>query len=444
VDRTAFGFALLVAAVSSVFFGMAPAVQASRVQLVEGLRQSGKGAGRGSRGGWARNAFVVAEIALAVVLVVGAALLARSLVALTTVDMGFSRERMLVVRTVVPIRSMQDAPRATAFYRDLLPELRAVPGVEAAAGVTSLPTAVRSDGSYFVEGGPTREQLGLNAPGAILNVVTPDYFRTLQIPLKTGRDFTDADRRDAPFVAIVNEALVRTTFPNVDPIGWRIQCGLDSREFMTIVGVAADVRTWGPARTAEPEIYMPYEQHAGPASALTLVARTHAADPLALSETMQRKIRERNPDVPVKMETMETTLETATATPRFRTVLLVVFAAVALLLAMAGVYGVMAYAVSQRVSEIGIRMALGAAPGDVLRMVVGQGAKLAGAGLVLGIVLALGAARLLEGLLFGVTARDPVILSAVVVLVASSALGACYIPGRRALRVEPMTALRAE
>ena len=444
VDRTALGFALLVAAVSSVLFGMAPAVQVSRVQLVEGLRQSGKGAGPGARGGWARNAFVVAEIALAVVLVVGAALLARSLVALTTVDMGFSRDRMLVMRTVVPIRSMQDAPRATAFYRDLLPELRAVPGVEAVAGVTSLPTAVRSDGSYFVEGGPTREQLGLNAPGAILNVVTPDYFRTLRIPLKTGRDFTDLDRRDAPFVAIVNEALVRTTFPNEDPIGRRIQCGLDSPEFMTIVGVAADVRTWGPARPAEPEIYMPYEQHPGPASSLTLVARTRAADPLALTEAMRQEIGQRNPDVPVKMETMEMALETATATPRFRTVLLVVFAAVALLLAVAGVYGVMAYAVSQRVSEIGVRVALGAAPGDILRMIVGQGATLAGAGLVLGIALALGAARLLEGLLFGVTARDPLILASVVALVASAALVACYIPGRRALRIEPMVALRAE
>jgi predicted permease len=358
--------------------------------------------------------------------------------------MGFSQDRMLVMRTVVPIRSLQDAPRAAAFYRDLLPSLRAVPGVAAAAGVMSLPTAVRSDGSYFIEGGATREQLGLSAPNAILNVITSDYFRTMQIPLRAGRDFVDGDRHDAPFVAIVNEALARMSFPNQNPIGRRIQCGLDSPEFMTIIGVAADVRTWGPARPVEPEIYMPYQQHPGPGSALTLVARTHAPNPLALSETMQRTIREQNPDVPVKMETMEMTLETARATPRFRTVLLVLFAVIALLLAVAGVHGVMAYTVAQRVSEIGVRVALGATPGDVLRLIVGQGASLAAVGLVIGVALALGTSRLLEGLLFGVTASDPTILGGVVVLVAVAAIGACYVPARRALRIEPTVALRAE
>jgi predicted permease len=444
VDGVALGFALLISVASSILFGMAPAVQVSRVHLAEGLRQGGKGSALGARGSWSRNAFVVAEVALAVVLVVAAGLLGRSLAALAAVDMGFVPEQLLVLRTAVPVPTFDDAPRATAFYRDLLPDLRAVPGVISVAGVTSLPTVVRSNGGYWLEGGPGPEQQGMRSPQAIFNVVTPDYFRTMRIPLKVGRDFNDGDRRDARFVAIVNEALVRTAFPNENPIGRRIQTGLDSPEFMTIVGVVSDVRTHGPARPVQPEIYMAYEQHPGPATALNIVARTQVADPLTLTETMRRKIRDRNPDVPVKAETMEMTLETASATPRFRTFLLVVFAGVALLLAVAGVYGVMAYTVSQRVPEIGVRVALGASPADILKMIVGQGAKLAAVGLILGIALAVAASRLLEGLLFGVTGRDPAILGAVTLLVATAALGSCYIPGRRALRVEPMIALRSE
>jgi putative ABC transport system permease protein len=444
VDTTALGFALAISLASSVFFGLAPALQVSRVQLIEGLRQGGKGSALGARGGWARNAFVVAEIALAVVLVVGAALLGRSLVALAEVDLGFSAERLLVVRTSVPVSGMEDSPRATAFYRDVLPELRAIPGVTAVGAVTSLPTAVRSNGGYWIEGGPGPNDTGVRAPQAIFNVVTPEYFRAMRISLKSGRDFSDGDRRDAPFVVIVNEALVREAFPGIDPIGRRIQCGLDTLEFMTIVGVVADVRTRGPARPVQPEIYMPYEQHPAPASAMTIVARTAVEDPLAVAETMRRKIRERNPDVPAAAQTMEMTLETASATPRFRTFLLALFAAAALLLALSGVYGVMAYTVSRRIPEIGLRVALGAAPGDILRMIVGQGAKLAGIGLVIGVMLALAASRVIEGLLFGVTARDPVIFAAVAVLTAAAALGACYVPGRRAVRVEPMIALRSE
>jgi predicted permease len=396
------------------------------------------------RGGWARNAFVVAEVALAVVLVFGAALLGRSLMALASVEMGFSPERLLVVRTAVPVRSFEEAARATAFYRDLLGDLRALPGVTAIGGVTSLPTSVRSNGGYAIEGQGDVRQTGIRSPQAIFNVVTPDYFRAMRVPFKSGRDFSDGDRREAPLVAIVNESLARASFQNENPIGRRIQCGLDTLDFMTIVGVVADVRTAGPSRPAQPEIYMPYEQHPGPATAMNLVARTETPDPLALSETISRKIRERNPDVPARASSMEGTLENAAATPRFRTFLLVVFAAVALLLAIAGVYGVMAYTVSQRVPELGVRIALGAAPADIMQLIVGQGLRLGAAGLVIGLALALLAGRVLQGLLFGVTARDPLILGLVTAGVAVATLFACYFPGRRAVRVDPMQALRAE
>lgn len=445
VDLNALGFAIVLALLASCLFGLAPALQASRVQLVDGLRQGGKGSSIGARGGWARGAFVVAEVALAVLLVVAAGLLARSLAAIAAVDMGFSPERLLVLRTSVPIRSAEEAPRATAFYRDLLPQIRALPGVSSAAGVTSLPTQVASNGGYWLEGGPTFQQLGIaKSPQAVFNVVTPDYFRTMGIPMRTGRDFTDADTRDATRVAIINETLARTSFAGADPIGRRIQCGLDSLDFMTIVAVVGDVRMWGPQRPAQAEIFMPYEQHPGPASSLNLIARTDLPDPLILADTARRTISQRNPDVPTRASTMEATLETASATPRFQTFLLVVFAAVALLLALAGVYGVMAYSVSQRVPELGVRIALGATPENIRRLVFAQGAKLAGTGLAIGIGLALASGRLLRGFLFGVTPADPRVLAFVAVTVALATLAACYVPVRRAVRVDPMVALRAE
>ncbi len=444
VDLTALGFAVVIALMASIVFGLAPALQASRIELVDGLRQGGKGSSVGARRGWARHAFVIAEIALAVVLVMGAALLARSLAMLAAVDLGFAPEHLLVLSTSVPAKNVEQARHATAFYRDLLPQLRALPGVASAGGAMGAPPEPRSNGGYWIEGGPGPSDTGVQAPNAIFNVITPDYFRTMRIPLKEGRDIRDSDTQDAPFVAVINESLARAAFPDRSPIGRRIQCGLDSLQFMTIVGIAADVRTSGPALPPQPEIYMAYEQHPGPSTDLTLVVRTATADPLALADTIRRKITERNPDVPMKVATMEATLDTATAAPRFQTFLLVVFGAVALVLALAGVYGVMAYSVSQRVPELGVRIALGATPGDISGLIFGAAAKLAVAGLAIGLVLALTFGRLLQSMLFGVTPRDPLILVLVTTTVALATFAACYVPVRRAVRVDPMDALRAE
>jgi putative ABC transport system permease protein len=443
VDVTALAFALGIGLVASFLFGLAPALHISRVQLVDGLRQGGKGSSVGARGGWARSAFVVAEVALAVVLVVGAGLLGKSLAALTSVDMGFDPDRLVVLSTNVPLPSLKDAPRATAFYRDLLADLRTMPGLEQVSAARSIPTQLSSSGAYFVEGVPRPETLS-TAPTAVFNVTAPGYFETVRVPVRRGRDFSENDRMGAPFVAIINEALARAAFGDTDPLGRRIQCGLDTLEFMTIVGVVADVRTRGPATPAEPEIYMPYEQHPMPSTALTIVARTQADDPMTVVEGIRRRIASMNPDVPVRATTMEGTLETATAGARFNTTLLIVFATVALLLAIAGVYGVMAYTVNQRVPELGVRIALGASSESIMRLVLGQGAKLALAGLAIGVGLALVSGRFLENMLFGVTARDPLILVGVTAVIAVATLAACYIPGRRAVRVDPMIALRAE
>jgi putative ABC transport system permease protein len=444
VDVSALGFALLISLAASFVFGLAPAWHVSRVDLADGLRQTGKGSALGVRSGWARKAFVVSEIALAVALVMGAGLLGRSLLALAAVDMGFQNDRLVVLRTTVPVSGGEQFARAIEVYRNTLQELRNIPGVVAAGGVTSLPTLVRSNGGYWIQGGPGPEVLGMKSPQALFNVVTPDYFRALQVPMVRGRDFNDGDRIDAPFVAIINEQLAKDAFPDVDPIGRTIRAGLDSLEPMTIVGIVKDVRTRGPNRPIQAELFMPYEQHQGPASSLNLVMRTDAADPLAVGATAARQIRNRYPDVSVRVETMETTMAGATATPRFRTVLLVVFAVVALLLAIAGVYGVMAYTVNQRVPEIGLRVALGASPGDVIGLVLREGAVLVAIGLVIGAALSYAGAQFISGLLFGVSARDPLVFVTVSVLVAVAALGACLVPGRRALKVDPLLALRAE
>ena len=442
IDINALSFALGISLAASVIFGLAPAWHVSRVDLADGLRQGGKGSALGMRGGWVRKAFVVTEVALAVALVMGAALLGRSLVALAAVDMGFNASQLVVLRTVHPVSGREAFQRAMDAYRSILEDVRALPGVIAAGGVTSLPTVVRSNGGYWIEGGPGPEVLGMKSPQAVFNVVTPDYFRALQVPVVRGRDFSDADRIDAPFVAIVNEQLVKDAFPDVDPLGRTIRAGLDNLAPMTIVGIVKDVRTRGPNRPVQAELYMPYEQHQGPATSLNLVIRTDAADPLALAATASRQIRGRYPQMPVRIETMERTLETATAAPRFRTVLLVVFAAVALLLAVAGVYGVMAYTVSQRVPEIGLRVALGASPRDVLGLVLREGAMLVGLGLAIGAALSYGGAQFISGLLFGVSARDPMVFAGVALLVTCAALGACLVPGRRALKIDPLLALR--
>jgi predicted permease len=277
----------------------------------------------------------------------------------------------------------------------------------------------------------------------VFSVVTPGLIGTLGIPVKIGRDFNDGDTYDAPFTAMINEALAKKSFPGQDPIGRMILCGLDSPKQMRIVGVVGDVRQMGPASEPWPEIIMPYEQHPYYSRALFVTMRTNG-DTTALSEVLRRKVRERSPDVPVKFTTMEASLAENVAAPRFRTLLFLVFAGLAVCLAMAGVYGVMAYVVGQRLNEIGLRMALGASQGDVLGMFLKQGLTLAGAGVVLGLAGAAAATRLLTSFLFEVKVGDPITYLGVAVLLAVVAMAASYLPARRATKVDPLAALRQE
>jgi predicted permease len=363
--------------------------------------------------------------------------------------MGFRTDHLLLADTSVPVADLDGARRAVRFYRELLTELAAVPGVQAASAVSGAPTVVRSNGGYMVEGGATFEQMRTRSPQALFTVVTPQYFRTIGIGLTRGRDFSEGDAEGTRLVAVVNEALARAAFPSQDPVGRRIGTGLDGvigpdgTRFVTIVGVVADVRATDPSVVPQPQIYLPAAQHVSFATALTIVVRT-AGDPLLVATATQQRIRTLNPDVPVKISTMDDALGVAVSAPRFRTVLLGLFAAVALVLAMAGVYGIVSFTVSQRTSEMGLRMALGAQRSEIVRLTLTSGMKLAIIGVVAGWVAAFGLARLLSSMLFEVPPRDPIAFVVAPALLVAVAGLASLAPALRASRVDPSVALRVE
>ncbi len=445
VDGWVLAFTLAVSVGASLLFGLAPALHASRVDLNESLKLGGSRTTAGGAAGRMRGALVIGEIALSVVLLAGAGLLIKSFVALHKVALGFRPENVLVMETSVPSSSDESARRAVRFYKDLLAQASTVPGVIAAGATAAPPGQIMSWGAYFIDRLPSREERLVAAPQAVFSVVTPGAFQALGIPLRRGRDFSGRDSEDAPETAVINDALARAAFGGTDPIGRSIVCGLDMASIkpMRIVGVVGDVRQGGPAAPAKPEIYMPFEQHAGRSTALNLVMRT-TSTPLALADTLRRKAHAISSDVPVKFTTMEAELGENVAAPRFRTLLLGIFAGLAVLLAMAGVYGVMAYTVGQRTGEIGLRIALGADPKHVMTLVLGQGLKLAGLGLAIGLLAAAAASKLLTKLLFDVKTTDPTTYAAVAVLLGAVALAACYLPARRAMKVDPLVALRQE
>ena len=439
-DWRVLAFTLGVSLASSLLFGLAPALQVSRVDLNETLKQ---GASRmvGGSAGRLRNTLVVAEIALSVVLLAGAGLLIRSFIALSNVALGFRPENVLVMETSVPSSDMEAARRATRFYKSLMTEVSALPGVTAVGGTRIPPGRVGSNGGYWIDHMPADPSV--SSPQAVFSIVTPDAIATLGIPLRDGRDFNASDAFEAAPTAIINEALAKQAFSGQDPIGRMIISGFDNQTPMKIVGIVGDIHQWGPAREAWPEIYMPFEQHPRASTSLRILVRV-AGPSGPIAEAMRQKARELSVDVPVRFTTMEESLAKNVAAPRFRTLLVGVFAALAVCLAMAGVYGVMAYVVGQRVNEIGLRMALGATTGNVMRLVLKQGLTLGAIGLAVGLAGAAAATRILTSMLFEVKPADPATYVGVAVLLALMALAASYFPARRATRVDPLVALRQE
>jgi len=444
IDGWVMSFTFLVSVVSSLLFGIFPAVTASRVDLNEALKQGGTRTVIGGGSGRLRQGIVIVEIALSVVLVAAAGLLIRSFASLTSSDVGFPADRLLVMQTSVGATDKEAAIKTGFFYRDLVQRLATAPNVTSVTASSFLPGATGSNGGYYLEGGKTFKELGMaNTPQAIFSPVAPGYFKTLGLQLKSGRDFDERDLYEAKPVAIINEALARKSFQGVDPIGRGIACGMDRPDYMTIVGVVSDIRQQGPGSKPQPELYMPAYQHPMYATAMNVIVRTNS-DPTALTETMRRKTRELNPEVPVKFTSVEETLSSTIAVPRFRTTLIGVFAALALCLAMAGIYGVMAFLVNQRTAEIGIRMALGASRGNVLGMILQHGGQLAAIGLAIGFAASFAVNRTLESFLYEVRATDAMTYALVGALMIFVVLAACIVPAMRASRLDPLIALRQE
>jgi putative ABC transport system permease protein len=443
IDARVLAFTLGISVLCSLFFGLVPVLYASRIDLNDALKQGGGRSVSGGRSNRLREVLVVSEIGFSVVLLAGAGLLIKSFVALNNVALGFRPERVLLMKASLPASGTEGDRRARQFFKQLPSDFLSLPGVSAVGATMGPPGDVESAGGYWIDHLP--ERMKSDTPDAVFSVVTPGTFAALGIPLRQGRDFEERDAADAPYTAVINEALARKAFPGQDPIGRNIFAGFDSFDKpMKIVGIVGDVRQWGPARKPEPEIYMPYDQHtSGAGATLNVVVRSSAA-PEALTNTLRRRVQELSPDVPLKFTTMEASLYEEVAVPRFRTLLLAIFAGLALCLAMAGVYGVTAYAVGQRSNEIGLRMAMGATPRDVLRLIFKQGMRLAAVGMALGFLGALAGTRLMTSMLFEVAPEDPGTYAGVTVLLGLMVLSALYLPARRAARLDPLVALRQE
>jgi len=440
IDWGVLAFTLGISLTTSVFFGLVPALHASRVDLIDVVKQGGARSVVGGRTVRTRGMLVVAEVALAVVLLTGAGLLIKSLMALHRAELGFQPEHVLVIKAT-GVRSRADND---VFFGQLMSRLAALPGV-AAVGATSIPPGDFSSagtGRHYIDRIPDQRDRD-REPVTVMTIVAPGSFAALGIPLTRGRDFDDGDTVDRPLVAIVNEALVRTSLAGQDPIGRAIHCFFDRNDPMTIVGIAGDVRQRNPALPSQPECYMPYRQHNYNNATLNIVVRT-LGDPTALAGTARRAAAEISPEVPLSFTTMEAQVSKGKEDPRFRALLFGMFAAFAVCLAMAGVYGVMAYSVQQRSQEIGLRIALGASRTSVLRLILRQGLVLTGIGLTVGLAGAVAATRLLETVLFEVQPVDMQVYLGVVLLLALVTLLAGYLPARRAAVLDPAQVLKRE
>jgi putative ABC transport system permease protein len=444
LDMRVLAFTGFLVLITAAIYGLMPALRISGGNVEPVLRSGGRSGGAGASHRQLANLFVSGEIALAVVLVTAALLLVRSVAALRRIDPGFTSESIVTARISPPRKQYTDAKTLSAFYEQLVPRLRALPGVASVAAVDRLPMSVRWGQPLRIQG--QAENLKGTLPTADhLQTVTPGYFATLHIPVLSGRPLTDADGADAPQVAVVSESFAKRFWPAGDAVGKRVGYPWPS-EWMTIVGIVRDVKVDSLTGTQEQTIYRPLRQAPpiGFAPAMSLVVRT-SFDVSSTAIALRNVVAEIDHTVPVSdIRPMSYVIATSSARPRFTMLLLSMFAGVALMLGVIGIYGVMSYTVAARTREIGVRMALGASPGDAMRMVLRDGMTLAGIGVVAGVAAALASTRLLSGFLYGVTATDPLTIIAAPFTLAIVALLASYLPARRATRVDPTTALRAD
>ncbi len=435
-DVTVLAFTLLISVISGVLFGLMPALQLSRSDVNSVLRSEGRGSTSGPRRNLARSILVVSQVALSLLLLIGAGLLIRNFVQLQKLRVGFDPGHLLTMNISLPANRYSRS-QDVEFFKELTQRVRTLPGVSNAAATSSLPLDTRRQSPALPDGYP--ELPFAQRPLFNIVSVTPGYLDAIRATLLRGRDFTPHDLAQSPLVIIVNEALARTYWPNQNPIGKHIVVGRQVTG-AEVVGVMADVRNHGLSADPNPEILFPFAQIPGPL--MNLVVRT-SGDPNASIHAVRAQVAALDRDQPVTaVQTMDEILQTGAAQPRFTTLLLGALAAVALILALVGIYGVIAYSVTERTQEMGIRVALGASRSDILRIVLGQALLLSCAGIVLGLAAATILTRYLASLLYQVSATDPLIFATGSILFIAVALLASYVPARRATQVDPLTALK--
>ena len=437
MDLWVLGFTVAISLTSGVLFGLAPALQLSAPDLNSILRDEGRGSTGGKRRNYARNALVVAQVALSMVLLIGSGLMIRSFVRLATVKPGFDPANSFTMRIALPTAKYKSRPQMIAFYNQTLALVKTVPGVQAAAISSALPLNPSRLSPMLPEGQPVVPM----GQRPILNVqtISPDFTAVFHVPLERGRMFNEHDDADAPPVAIVNHAAVRRFWPNENPIGKHILMGQMTKP-VEVVGVFGDIKNVSLGVDANPEVFLPFPQL--PWAWLNLDVRS-AADPRAMEQTVRRQVLQVDKDQPVtNIQTMDELLATASSQTRFTMLLLGIFSATALILAIVGIYGVIAYTVAQRTQELGIRMALGAARRDILRLVIGHGLALTLSGISIGVIASLALTRWMSTLLFDTSTTDPAAFVLSAGLFATIALVASYVPARRATRIDPTDALR--
>ncbi len=444
VDRTVMFFAALVSLLTGLLCGTLPAMSARRTPA-QALREGGRGllTGRGAR---VRGGLVVGQMALAMMLLAGAGLLLRSFAQLQQVKPGFDVENALTFRIALPAQAYKDETLRVAFFDRLLERLNGLPGATAAAAIVGLPlNGTQINISFEVANRPPLPPA--QQPSMEMRPATPGYFKAMGIPLIRGRGIEIGDNARSASVVVLTEAAVRKYFPGEDPIGQRITLGWRRPDGLPkaggeVVGVVADVKSFGLAKDVVPEIYVPYAQL--PVGSMDVLLRT-SVPPLTLGPAVESAVRELNPEIPVaRLRTLEDLVARSISQPRFYMLLLGLFASMAVLLAALGIFGVMSYAVTQRSREIGIRMALGARPANVMRMVMKNAGTLIIAGIVTGLVGAVALSRFLSGLLFNLSPTDPATLGGVALTLIAVALLASYLPARQATRVDPLLTLRSE
>jgi len=438
-------FSLAISLAAGLVFGVSPAFEAARGKVQDALKSGSRESADASRLR-TRSLLVVLETALGFLVVIGAGLLVRSFLRLEQVRLGFQPEGLLTFRVIPRGDRYNELTQRTIFYHQVIEKLRALPGVQSAAAVRFIPLTLATGRKDFMIEGRAPSGPG-QLPLAAYDIVTPEYFHTMHVPLLEGRDFFWSDSPQTQPVAIINEAMAKHYWPGEDPLGKRFHLyGRDDNfPWMTIIGVVADVREFSPTREAEPIMYFPIAQFAYPDGILRdWVVRT-TGDPVRIASSVPAAVWSVDKNLPVtRMRTMEEVRSISLASQRMNLLLFGLFAALALALATIGIYGVLAYSVAQRTREIGIRLALGAHRKDVLRLVISQGMRLASLGILLGLFGAFALTRLMSGMIYGVSSTDPVTFVAVAALLGVVAIAACYIPARRATRVDPMVALRHE